>query len=1266
MSAEDQIRARWLRHHGDKHLKEGRWHEALEALREAKSLFLTSGSPDQVAECDIGAGRALRELGCHREVLNTLQARHANLELDDQGRVAECHPNAATRIVRPGEVLAVLFLTREAYAEQEEFCSVADCDYGIGRVLHELRCHEEALNAFRRARQVYEEGLDDKGRVAKCDIGAANALGNLGRYEEALAAFSLARKLFEGLEHRGWVADCDLGTGSALSEVGRHHAALDAFSLAREAYEELGEQLWVAACDIATGTVLVDALGRHAEGLCAFHSAREIFEDLREEGGVANSNHNTGVALHRLGRYQEALHAFALAQKAYGDHEDRHRIGSCKFGAGEALFELGRGKEAVEALRMALPVLKEFGRWNLANRAQERMDATLLAQAERRLVACRDAQEAYARAGRWVESAGAKVETAQALIALGQPEESVVLLASARATYDKIGLAFEAATCAEKLGLAYDALGQWPEAAASYRSAAAAYQALEADPVLQIGAWGAAKVAHQVANQPLEAATAGRTLAETLAGANRVWEALDTYQQAARNFDDQGQPLEAARCRKGAADALARLDRHQEALKLVAQAEWTLARSHQVLEVAQCKAIRGGICAALGHYSKAQRVLLSARSSLDKAGQSEEVADCDLALAWVHLSQGQPQLAFNCAEAAKEAFDHKSAVAACELVRARALVLLAAKKDLEDEVARHWTAEAFNAAHQARASFLAAHFGLRAALADEVLVEAHLSLAQLASTEAEATRQRRAALDGALRAVGVIDAHRYELEDPGLRSSWTDQAHAAAYARAFSLAHDHAQKPRLAQLVESARVQGLPARRQVSDMWTAMGPKAAARPAQITPALTSMDEEASAKTEALAQAGERVPLAPAAVVVAGTPPLAEEAKRRVALDQVLVQAGGEGAWWWGSWVAGDSLYWSFLGPEDTGVVEAGAIPMADLEPLMARLNQALPQRLEGETTEQALERALGGAMAHYSSEAALAAELGSVLLPVPLRECLDDLSEKSPLSLVVAPAPELGRLPFALLGLDDTDKPLRLGERAVVRLGASAALLGAVSSRERTRSGGAPGPDSRMLSVVDPGGLGLFGDGGVPGAWGQAVLSRPQNLEALVGKGFASELATKQALADHLRQGLDVMAFLGHAHPGRQFSVDAHLELWDKVVSAREWLYEPESWTLPARVGLLACGSGGAEAPEWLGLAPAALSAGARVVMATAWNLPNDKPVDTWVLADQVVRVLRDGEDPGASWRRAFLGHLRCWQRGQDKALSPLLWGAVQVVGLEN
>jgi hypothetical protein len=94
-------------------------------------------------------------------------------------------------------------------------------------------------------------------------------------------------------------------------------------------------------------------------------------------------------------------------------------------------------------------------------------------------------------------------------------------------------------------------------------------------------------------------------------------------------------------------------------------------------------------------------------------------------------------------------------------------------------------------------------------------------------------------------------------------------------------------------------------------------------------------------------------------------------------------------------------------------------------------------------------------------------------------------------------------------------------------------------------------------------------------------------------------------------------------------------------------------------VALVGWGSEGAQAPEWLGLAPASLWAGAQIVAATAWDLIDE--ADTWKLADEIVRVLLT-PDPAAAWRERVMSYLAAWK--SHTGPSPLSWGAIQFVGL--
>jgi tetratricopeptide (TPR) repeat protein len=528
---------------------------------------------------------------------------------------------------------------------------------------------------------------------------------------------------------------------------------------------------------------------------------------------------------------------------------------------------------------------------------------------------------------------------------------------------------------------------------------------------------------------------------------------------------------------------------------------------------------------------------------------------------------------------------------------------------------------------------------------------------------------RDGAVEVAAGSAAELDARRYELGHMGNRLTF---ARVNEKARALALELAVVSTPRLAaELVECARVQGLPAvkgddlLRRAANL-VPLGPLANPRARGVFTATFAADDGS------LSAAGTADGLAPL------TPPprldlfetgdsilgrLAPDLvwNGEVVLAQVAEAVAGKEWWWWGSWAAGGQLYWSLIGHD--GTVEAGGIPIAALKPALTCLAGALPTLLEGETGGNVV-RAKSGPLAQPDAAVALADELGELLIPRTLKDLvLARASGGQPLSLVVAPAPELGRVPFGLLGLGKAG--VHLAHGAVVRLGASAALLESVRRREPGRF------DRRVLAVIDPcdaapllaaNGLDRAGVTGWVWLKDRPLLSRRDHLRELSDAMHLAKEATADELSEALRTtNAGVLAYIGHVwNVSDDVSANASLVLNGGVLAARQLLWDPErKWPMPARVALIGCGSGGAHAPEWLGLAPASLWAGAQIVAATAWDLIDE--ADTWRLADEVVNVLLS-PDPAAEWRERFIHHLAAWK--SHTGPSPLSWGAVQFVGL--
>jgi tetratricopeptide (TPR) repeat protein len=538
------------------------------------------------------------------------------------------------------------------------------------------------------------------------------------------------------------------------------------------------------------------------------------------------------------------------------------------------------------------------------------------------------------------------------------------------------------------------------------------------------------------------------------------------------------------------------------------------------------------------------------------------------------------------------------------------------------------------------------------------------------------------ALNVAAGAAAELDATRYELGHMGNRVTF---ARANEKARALALELATVSAPRLAaELLESARVQGLPTMRTNDGVAHATPPLPRRPPGKSRSRRRSATAAAPGNT-ALSVARTAAGMAPLTppprlrLFAAGSPDTdrlaqAPSSAGDVVLAQVAAAVAGSEWWWWGSWAAGGQLYWSLVGHD--GTVEAGAIPLASVEPALSRLAAALPSRLEGESGGN-VTRARAGALARPETGVALASELGEVLIPPTLKGLVRARAAGGrPLSLVVAPAPMLGQVPFGLLGTAKAGTHLAHG--AVIRLGASAALLDMIRRREPRqfcprvlcvldpcgKKATDPSGGERPLSLLPDGGLDQMGVTGWSWLHEAAVLSRAGHLPELRGSGHLAEPATIDQLGKMLRTtDPGLLAYLGHvSNASDDVPASASLVLDDDSLSARNLLYdkEPRRWPMPSRVALIGCGSGGARAPEWLGLAPASLWAGAQIVAATSWDLIDE--ADTWKLADEVVSVLHRSADPAAEWREQFIRHLAEWK--SQGGPSPLSWGAIQFIGL--
>lgn len=388
--------------------------------------------------------------------------------------------------------------------------------------------------------------------------------------------------------------------------------------------------------------------------------------------------------------------------------------------------------------------------------------------------------------------------------------------------------------------------------------------------------------------------------------------------------------------------------------------------------------------------------------------------------------------------------------------------------------------------------------------------------------------------------------------------------------------------------------------------------------------------------------------------------------------------------------------------DPTSRLEQAAALAADQ--LALRLREA---KLKHAAVLDSVERAWTGPLTDQTTNSDLFRELGQRLLPPVLREylaCCDDPRDDPSTTVVVAPGPELGQVPWELMSVTGTE---RLVERTVLRGGISPATVADLALPPAPDA-----PEQPGLLLLDPavrqrgsGAVPIY-PGGVPAEWSDP--DRADRRDSVVGRTWSipdtAPLPARDAGGDRLgctrAELADLLGsrtwgrFLFHGHvssadrlsptaaalvlhddpaareaPARTADGRALEEAGDTAdLSARIWLHEPDRWPMPRRVAFIACQSDDAGYVEQTGLTLAAVNAGARVVVTTRWTMPTDstaavdgaRPTTAVALA---VDAALQADDPVTALRTWQLAELDAWRDAttpeQRRRHAPLLWSAL-------
>ncbi len=346
-----------------------------------------------------------------------------------------------------------------------------------------------------------------------------------------------------------------------------------------------------------------------------------------------------------------------------------------------------------------------------------------------------------------------------------------------------------------------------------------------------------------------------------------------------------------------------------------------------------------------------------------------------------------------------------------------------------------------------------------------------------------------------------------------------------------------------------------------------------------------------------------------------------------------------------------------------------AVPRALVQPALDALAAAIPTPRPGERLGAALERAFAGPLADRDREIALSESLARALIPARLAAEVNDVLRRGRRPhLRIQPSASLGRVPWESLRVD-------AGERMVHN--ADVSLLLPAGVRNAPGRAVSDAGDGSVVAVIDP----LVPGGAFAPVLPDLTDDSPLGTELLALGGRLrgaerGELSRRRIDRDELRTLLAAasrLLYVGHVTGGSHgLDVRMHLSC-DASTTGRAALLGPHrplaaadlaGWRMPARVALLACGSGSDAAyAEPAGLVTAMVAGGAEHVTAARWTLPTDaafagagRPFSDAAVAVARAHRAADPVDSLAAWQRE---RADAWERDGALEASPIVWAAL-------
>ena len=367
-------------------LTQGRMHEALKALDQARGLLHEAGEAHEAVRCLLPRMVALVMLGRHEEALaDGGAARQAFIELSDPVAAGKADLNLGSMLLRLDRHRAAADVYRQAavlFARARDPLHSVMADIGLASACSGLFDFEEALRLYERAsHRVQARGLHSLQGVIDTNRGRLELL--LGQHASALARLNAALREAEGhglpqdiAEARRDLADAYLTLNllpeavalydqtleicqrtdapveaawaqvqraQAVAQMGEPAAALDDLRSARTAFLAADHAVGAAVADLRSAAARL-AMGQALEAYSEASAATTTFIAHEVEAWRWEARWVSAGALHAMGRLEEAQAAYEEILQAGTVRVEVHT--AARTGLALVLRALGRLEEA--------------------------------------------------------------------------------------------------------------------------------------------------------------------------------------------------------------------------------------------------------------------------------------------------------------------------------------------------------------------------------------------------------------------------------------------------------------------------------------------------------------------------------------------------------------------------------------------------------------------------------------------------------------------------------------------------------------------------------------------------------------------------------------------------------------------------------------------------------------------------------------------------------------------------------------------------------